>query len=93
MVDTMKDQNKTKNQLLINELIELRQRITELETSENGSSQAEKTLRQSEARYRTLFEDSRDAVYISTVGGKVIDANRAFSDLLGYTKTKENWPG
>ncbi len=79
----MKDQNSAKKQL-IGELIELRQRITELETSENGSNQ--KALQQSEARYRTLFEDSRDAVYISTVGGKVIDANRAFLDLLGYTK-------
>ena len=81
----MKDQNKTKKQL-ISELMELRQRITELEALENKSSQAEESLRQSEARYRTLFEDSRDAVYITTLGGKVIDVNKAFLDLLGYTK-------
>jgi PAS domain S-box-containing protein len=81
----MKDQNKTKKQL-ISELMELRQRITELEALENKSSQAEEALRQSEARYRTLFEDSRDAVYITTLGGKVIDVNKAFLDLLGYTK-------
>jgi len=83
----MKDQNKTKKQL-ISELMELRQRITELEALENESSQAEEALRQSEARYRTLFEDSRDAVYITTLGGKVIDVNKAFLDLLGYTKAE-----
>jgi len=81
----MKDQNKTKKQL-VSELVELRQRITELEALENKFSQAKEALRQSEARYRTLFEDSRDAVYITTLGGKVIDVNKAFLDLLGYTK-------
>jgi PAS domain S-box-containing protein len=81
----MKDQNKTKRQL-ISELMELRQRITELEALENESSQAEEALRQSEARYRTLYGDLRDAVYITTLEGKVIDANKAFLDLLGYTK-------
>ena len=66
--------------------MELRQGITELEALENERGQAAKALRQSEARYRSLFEDSRDAVYITTQGGKIIDANTAFLDLLGYTK-------
>jgi PAS domain S-box-containing protein len=44
----------------------------------------EETLRESEERYRTLFEGSRDAVYITTREGKFVDFNQAFLDLLGY---------
>jgi PAS domain S-box-containing protein len=43
-------------------------------------------LRESEEKYRRLFEDSRDAVYITTRKGKLIEANRAFLDLFCITK-------
>jgi PAS domain-containing protein len=32
-------------------------------------------LRESEERYRTLFEESRDAIYITRIDGRFIDAN------------------
>ncbi|HEX5725634.1 MAG TPA: EAL domain-containing protein, partial [Longimicrobiaceae bacterium] len=44
----------------------------------------EEALRDSEERYRTLFEESRDAIYMSTLSGEVIDANQAAFDLFGY---------
>ena len=47
---------------------------------------AESDLRVSEGRYRTLFEQSRDAVYISSREGRLVDANQAFLDLLGFTR-------
>jgi len=47
---------------------------------------SEEALRESEERYRTLFEGSRDAVYITTREGKFADSNQAFSDLLGYNR-------
>ncbi len=47
---------------------------------------AEDALRESEKRYRTLFEDSRDAIWTATVKGEIIDANEAALELLGYTK-------
>ena len=47
---------------------------------------AEKALRQSETRYRTLFGESRDAVYMNTREGKILDVNQASLDLLGYTR-------
>lgn len=47
--------------------------------------QAEKALRRSETRYRTLFGESRDTVYMNTREGKILDINQAGVDLLGYT--------
>jgi diguanylate cyclase (GGDEF)-like protein/PAS domain S-box-containing protein len=47
---------------------------------------AESALRQSEDRYRTLFEDSRDAIAITDVDGRFFDANQAMLDLFGYTR-------
>jgi len=47
---------------------------------------AETALRESEEKYRTLFEESRDMIYINTAEGDVIDVNQAASDVLGYSK-------
>jgi len=48
--------------------------------------QAEDTLRESEEKYRTLSEQSTDAIYITTKEGKLSYINRSFLDLFGYTK-------
>ena len=47
---------------------------------------AERTeeLAQSEERYRTLFEESRDAIFVS-LKGKVVATNQAALDLFGFT--------
>jgi len=45
----------------------------------------EKALLESEERYRTLFEDSRDAIFILDQGGRVMHANHAGLELFGYT--------
>ena len=47
---------------------------------------AEERLRESEERYRTLFEDSRDAIFIGSRNGKVVDANQAALELFGLTR-------
>ena len=49
---------------------------------------AEKALRRSETRYRTLFGESRDAVYMNTREGKILDVNQAGLDLLGYIRVE-----
>ena len=48
--------------------------------------QAEEALRQSEEKYRTLFEGSRDAIYITNPKGEVIDFNQSMLDLFGYSR-------
>ena len=48
--------------------------------------ESEEAMLESEAKFRTLFEDSKDAVYITSREGSYIDANQSTLDLLGYTK-------
>jgi PAS domain S-box-containing protein len=48
--------------------------------------EAEEALRESEEKYRSLFNESRDAIYISSRDGKFLDANQALLDLFGYTE-------
>lgn len=43
---------------------------------------AQRELAVSEARYRRLFEDSHDAVFLATEDWSIVDANKAFSALL-----------
>jgi PAS domain S-box-containing protein len=47
---------------------------------------AEAALQASERRYRTLFEESRDAVYLNRLDGTFVDGNQSMLDLFGYTK-------
>ncbi|HEY3277851.1 MAG TPA: PAS domain S-box protein [Syntrophorhabdaceae bacterium] len=47
---------------------------------------AENALRESDRRYRTLFEESSHALYTTTPEGRLIDCNQAMLDLFGYTR-------
>ncbi|HEX9886604.1 MAG TPA: PAS domain S-box protein, partial [Longimicrobiales bacterium] len=47
-------------------------------------ARAEEALRASEERYRRLFEESREAIYLTTREGDFEAANRAALELLGY---------
>ncbi|MCH7763956.1 MAG: PAS domain S-box protein [Candidatus Marinimicrobia bacterium] len=43
-------------------------------------------LRESEEKYNTLFEESRDAIYISSTDGFLIDFNQSLERMLGYSR-------
>jgi len=46
----------------------------------------EEKIHTSEKKYRTLFEDSKDAIYISTKNGQMIDFNKSMEKLLGFNE-------
>ncbi|MCP4605106.1 MAG: PAS domain S-box protein [Proteobacteria bacterium] len=50
--------------------------------------QTEKKLRESEKRFRSLFAQSNDAVFIHTLDGKILDVNHRACEMLGYTKNE-----
>ncbi|MBE9541984.1 MAG: PAS domain S-box protein, partial [Proteobacteria bacterium] len=47
---------------------------------------AEEALKESEEKYRTISEQSTDAIYITTREGELSYINQSFLDLFGYTK-------
>jgi two-component system cell cycle sensor histidine kinase/response regulator CckA len=63
----MKDQSKTK-QALIQELTSLKQRIADIEGAESGRKRAEEALRESEEKYRNLFENANEAMFVAQDG-------------------------
>ena len=50
---------------------------------------AEEALGQSEEKYRTLFQESKDAIFVSAPEGRFLDINPAGVELLGYSSKEE----
>ena len=83
----MKDMDKTKEELLA-EIVELRRRVETLEKAEAERSKiVAEALRESEAKYRQLFEYAPAAIYeIDLASGKFISLNAVACEYSGYTK-------
>jgi len=45
-------------------------------------------LRESEERYRELFENAKDATYVHDLSGRYTSVNRAAEKLTGYTRAE-----
>ncbi len=54
--------------------------------AEAERKRSEEALKESEEKFRSFFETSRDIVFITSPDGTVLDVNKAFEDILGYTR-------
>jgi two-component system, cell cycle sensor histidine kinase and response regulator CckA len=75
---------------------EARRRTVELEREIAEREKAEESLRESEVRYRRLFEAARDGILILNAATlKITDVNPFMTELLGYSRAeflgKELW--
>ncbi len=48
--------------------------------------QIEEDLQESEERFRAVFEESLDAIYIGRLDGSIVDVNNAWLDMFGYAR-------
>lgn len=74
---------------VLNEQLEKRvaERTAELKAEVVERRQAEESSRESEHRYRTLFDSASDGIFIINLEAtRVIEANRAACASLGYTR-------
>lgn len=94
----MNDRDKTRDRLL-EELAELRRRVSRRESAEPGRRGVEKALRESREQYRKLYEKAKkeeelfrsllnsspDAIVIYDMDGRVRYLNRAHTEIFGWT--------
>ncbi len=62
-------------------------RLTELQAfgrDITDRKQVEETLRESEARFRSIFEEAAFGIAIVTLDGRLVECNSAWSKMLGY---------
>jgi PAS domain S-box-containing protein len=79
----MNDNSKTKQQL-IKELAAMRQRVTELEESENIRKQTDEALRESEERYRFVVQNLKEVVFRTDAEGHWIFLNPAWDEVTSF---------
>lgn len=64
-------------------------RVTGVIQDITDRKRAEERLRESEEKYRTIFEESFDGLFITTPEGKILDMNRKGIAMFGYATREE----
>ncbi len=86
--EIMAESEKTREELLA-EVEGLRSRVVELETTLAGLREVEATLRKTEEKYRSIFEDAIEGVFQTSVDGRFLSANPALARVHGYDSPQE----
>ncbi|MBK5100285.1 MAG: PAS domain S-box protein, partial [Desulfobacteraceae bacterium] len=81
----MKDEEKTRDQL-ISEIMELRQRVAEVEVSDRDYSREEQRVGEDEVKYENVMEEAPIAICNMDTKGKVTYVNKRFERLSGYPR-------
>jgi len=84
----MRNADKTKEQL-INELVQMRQRIAELEASETERRRAEEALRQSQEELRKMLESVTDGILVIDLNGVITEVNQRTVEMHGFASRDE----
>jgi len=84
----IKDQNKTKEQLM-RELAQLRRRIQDLEASKAGQERCQEDLKQVELKYCDILDNAPVGIFQSLPAGRYLSVNREFARTLGYDSPEE----
>ena len=69
--------------------LEVIERLADLYAIAIQHQRAEESLRQSEERYRTIFQNSPLGIFRCKVGGKLLEVNNAFAKMFGYDSSDE----
>ena len=70
-------------------LKEIRSALARADLENLELKHTEDALRKSEEKYRTLFEESFDGIFVTSTDGKVLDMNKMGIALLGYHSKEE----
>jgi PAS domain S-box-containing protein len=84
----MEEGAKTKEQL-ISELTILRQRVAELEQGRFECNVPQDVFRKSEMAYHSIFENAPVGIFLSTAGGRLLEANPEVARILGYDSPED----
>jgi len=84
---TLSDENKTKSALL-REITDLRRQVEELQSIARDRESADAALKESEERYRSVFENTGTATIIIEDDMTISMVNAKFETLTGYSKAE-----
>ena len=82
---TLKNHTDNLEEMITQRTAELLERNKQLQKEIIEKKQAEKIIKESEEKYRSLFENNLDGVVLVDMERHIEEANQAFLDMLGYT--------
>jgi len=71
----------------LKELAELRRQVA-ADSSGHGLMEEHRNIKESEEKFRNLFQNSNDAIFIHDLNGKLLDVNQRLLALFGYGKSE-----